>query len=302
MPAEIPPSADAARLRRAALGRTILGCPAALHILHKAGASISPQELRCAPIVLSQLLDDACPPAGFPTPEGNANRWLLPEPWNGRLHTAPLLFIGQNPSASFFEAYPTLSEARTDAAVTRWLHYFESRFDGDAIKDGTRVKLRQPKDGDLYAKPNRFLSQVLKTAEALYGRPVAPGTDYALTEGVRCKSKDAIGVHLAVDQCAARYMKETILLSPARVIVCLGGIARRALLAGLCPTADWRSSKEDACKFNTVVPLSLLDPAMEEGRQVLFLRHPGAFGKSGVLDAKLINTLRLCLTGANQSV
>lgn len=48
-----------------------------------------------------------CPPASSDDVVVDiAGRWLILEPWNGHLGNAPLLFIGQNPSASFREHHP----------------------------------------------------------------------------------------------------------------------------------------------------------------------------------------------------
>jgi uracil-DNA glycosylase len=60
-------------------------------------------------------------------------------------------------------------------------------------------------------------------------REVRPGVDYALTEVVHCKSRDEAGVASAVTVCAPLYLRRVIALSPARLIVVLGGHARNAV-------------------------------------------------------------------------
>jgi hypothetical protein len=59
----------------------------------------------------------------------------------------------------------------------------------------------------------------------LFGRAVAPGLDYALTEVVRCKSRREEGVREARDECARRYMMPTLEASRSVVIVTLGKLA-----------------------------------------------------------------------------
>ncbi len=58
-------------------------------------------------------------------------------------------------------------------------------------------------------------------------RDVEPGTDYALTEVVHCKSKSEIGVREAEDFCASRYFSRIVSVSGARIIVVLGKPARK---------------------------------------------------------------------------
>lgn len=280
-------SLDAGHAARKKLCERIVTCPTALNILRNAGATLDPADLRCAPVVLSQLMHQDCPPASSDDAGADiAGRWLVPEPWNGRLGNAPLLFIGQNPSASFREHYPSLAQAASTSAMQE---YFDTRFDGLAIRGGTRVKLKDEGKGNDYAGPNRFLSYLVQIAARLHGRPAKPGIDYALTEGVRCKSKDAIGVELAVGTCARRYMRETLALSPANVIVCLGAIARQSLLTAFeCRDAPRKVQQRFA--FGTSVPLSVLDGSSDH-RQILFLRHSAAFGAPQDIDPSIVAML-----------
>lgn len=140
-------------------------------------------------------------------------------------------------------AFANIIRCLAQTASNSSMHeYFDTRFDGLAIREGTCVKLNNEGKGSDYAAPNRFLSYLVQIAAQLHGRPAKPGIDYALTEGVRCKSKDAIGVELAVGTCTRRYMRETLALSPAHVIVCLGAIARQSLLTAF----EYCDTKENA--------------------------------------------------------
>lgn len=278
---------DTSHAARSKLCERIVNCPTALNILRNAGATLDSADLCCAPVVLSQLMHDDCPPASSDRAGADiAGRWLIPEPWNGHLGNAPLLFIGQNPSASFREHYPSLDQA---ASISAMQEYFDTRFDGLAIREGTRVRLKDQGNGSDYASPNRFLSHLVQIAARLYGRPAKPGIDYALTEGVRCKSKDAIGVELAVGTCARRYMRETLALSPAHVIVCLGAIARQSLLTAF-ECRDSPRQVRQRFAFGTSIPLSVLDGSSDH-RQILFLRHSAAFGAAQDIDPSIVAVL-----------
>lgn len=285
-------SLDAGHAARKRLCERIVTCPTALNILRNAGATLGSADLRCAPVVLSQLMHQDCPPASFDDAGADiAGRWLVPEPWNGHLGNAPLLFIGQNPSASFRENYPSLAQTPSTSAMQE---YFDTRFDGLAIREGTRVKLKDEGKGSDYAGPNRFLSYLVQIAAQLHGRPAKPGIDYALTEGVRCKSKDAIGVELAVGTCARRYMRETLALSPANVIVCLGAIARQSLLTAF-ERRDIPKRVQQRFAFGTSIPLSVLDNSSDH-RQILFLRHSASFGARQAIDPSIVAMLNEKLT------
>jgi len=58
---------------------------------------------------------------------------------------------------------------------------------------------------------------------------VVAGTDYALTEVVRCKSQGEEGVAEARATCVREYLEPTLAASAASVIVVLGAQAKRAV-------------------------------------------------------------------------
>jgi len=107
----------------------------------------------------------------------------------------------------------------------------------------------------------RYVKQL---AIKLMGRDVVPGTDYALTEVVHCKSRNEVGVAEAAKECVPRYLKRVLALSPAAVIVVLGTHARNG----------FRS------EFN-YPDAGIVSPPLEvEGRlrRIVFLANPGARG------------------------
>lgn len=236
----------------------VADCRVARSVLEQPLSRLNHGALRCAPLISAQLLagvGDADKPQAGTT-------WLLPEPWNGQLATAPILFIGQNPSANTKEDYPTLLKLERPAAHDELLEFFNGRFGPgkDApIADGTRVRLAA--DGSPGPK-NPFLGHVLKLATTLLGRPARPGEDYAITEAVRCKAARATGVEQALRTCA-RHLPSTLQLSGASVVVCLGSLAHRAF--------------EQASKQTELKPG---EPFSWEGRKVLFLAHSNARGNA----------------------
>ncbi len=106
--------ADSPKPRTTQLLGEITRCPEVLRVW--AGAGASP----CQRIVESQ----ASPRA----------RFQVPEPWSGRIESAPVLLISSNPSISDAEPYPRWDEDQ----ATR-LRFFNDRFgEGrDQIRKGS---------------------------------------------------------------------------------------------------------------------------------------------------------------------
>ena len=247
----------------------VVNCSGARAVLSKPMRELTPDQLRCAPVISAQLHAASTLSASH-----KELPWLPPEPWNGHLSTARLLFIGQNPSANHREDYPS---GATKWRKDRLLNYFETRFDGGGkapIFDGTRVRLL---DGG-HGKANPFLTAALKFARRLYGhgRTVRPGLDYALTEAVRCKAADAIGVHQAVESCARNFLRKTLMLSGATVVVCLGSMAHRAFTLA---TGVHKRSKALPFTWKT--------------KTVVFLAHPNARPNQGRRELTEATCLRL---------
>lgn len=126
----------------------------------------------------------------------------LPEPWNGEIETAPILFVSWNPSWNPNETFPT--RAWTDKAI---IGFFRTRFD----------------HSDQHSQTWREMRGI---AEHLLGRPAKAGVDYAGTDIVQCKGK---GAKEALAECSGRYLRRTLEASGARVVVALGKDARQKL-------------------------------------------------------------------------
>ncbi len=167
----------------------------------------------------------------------------VPEPWNGNLESAPILFVSSNPSISKIEVYPTKSWVEDDI-----YDFFINRFEGKwvnnnkgLLKDGTYSKnttdywdkitviasilLNKNKeliDSIFLSKDKneyKILVNILLKSEykALIGR------DFALTEIVHCKSTGETGLlKKCINQCFNAYLGEILKLSSAKLIIFLG--------------------------------------------------------------------------------
>jgi hypothetical protein len=143
----------------------------------------------------------------------------VPEPWNGELESARVLFVSSNPAIDSAELYPTPSWADTER-----IDFFRHRFSGgkQAWTDAFRTLL---KDGRYDAAPRagKYWAEIHNRAIELLGPEARPGIDYALTEVVHCKSSSNHGVKEARVECATRYLEPVLqVASSARVIVLVG--------------------------------------------------------------------------------
>jgi hypothetical protein len=199
----------------------------------------------CADIVLNQG-------------SANPDDFQLPAPWDGDLEGAPMLFIGSNPAISYEEDHPTWSWPDEFIA-----DFFSSRFGGgrkEWVKDGL---YRLLKDGSHSKQWPRYWASVGQRAAEIMDQGVAvPGVDYAMTAIVRCKSSAELGVKKAWEECANRYLERTLLLSGARLIVCLGSIAAKSV----------RSMYDIPEGVNTYGPVQI----GYSNRLFAFLPHPNA--------------------------
>lgn len=196
----------------------------------------------------------------FQTSE-NAEDRHVPEPWNGDICNAPILFISSNPALSYDEQYPTGDKARWPE--DRMVDFFIHRFGGGVEAWTWEGRRALQIDGSFPSKDGPFWSQIAGRARDILGRPDVRGKDWALTEIVHCKSHGGTGVSAAADFCADRYFERILQFSSARIVVFLGRknvwpVAQRILAVDL--------------------DNPLIGPMNVAGtwRYLAFLEHPGA--------------------------
>jgi hypothetical protein len=184
-------------------------------------------------------------------------RFQLPEPWVGQLDVAPILFVSSNPSIGK-DAHATGSSTRDQVWDSHHL-----AFGGGSrpyIVDGVKTT-------DLRGRPIkrvRYWSSIrARAGELMPDREVRPGTDYALTEVVHCKTEGEYGVTRAADTCYKLHMDEIwSVAKAARVIVVFGKIARERIL-GLGEVQPAHPIQRDLAGLR---------------RTIVFLPHPNARG------------------------
>ena len=162
-----------------------------------------------------------------------------PEPWMGGLAKANLLFVSSNPSINedphpLGEVFPTYEWSEADSA-----NFFVNRCDPED-KD-VKVTFKKPGQPDFLTlcydgeyrsgvsnpkRPQPTWKNTHDRAVELIGNSAHPHHNYAITEIVHCKSKDAKGVAEASAFCIEKWMNPIFTTSPARVVVLLGSKVR----------------------------------------------------------------------------
>lgn len=140
----------------------------------------------------------------------------VPEPWNGDIQGARLLYLSSNPSISEIEEYPQWNWQ--DGQIN---DFFHNRFGGGVKSWVSEGKYALAKDGS-YLPATAYWSEIANRSSELFGRQVVPGIDYALTEIVHCKSRNMIGVESAINECGARWLLRVLQVSGASVIASIG--------------------------------------------------------------------------------
>jgi uracil-DNA glycosylase len=211
-----------------------------------------------------------------------ASAFQLPEPWSGKIDTAPVLFISSNPSIDEREEYPDQSWR-----LDRTIDFFQNRFTSDAgwVRDGLYVLQR---DGSLSRQWVRFWAAARgRTCEILdKGKSqIKPGIDFALTEIVHCKSREEEGVKEARDFCSERYLERILSVAAAKVLVVFGGTAKHAIVRLFGPAMTLQSHDLNIVSIQNVP------------RMVVFLPHPNERGSMKTLRANIGDGALLLIRG-----
>lgn len=126
----------------------------------------------------------------------------IPEPWNGHLDTAEILFISSNPSIDPNENYPTAFWKDEDI-----ISFFENRFDNTPRNQWSRY-WKSIKNCAGWIIPNICFDKI------------------AITEIVHCKSKCEFGVYDCMNYCAEKWLKEVLSVYTGKYIVLVGKVAQ----------------------------------------------------------------------------
>lgn len=130
----------------------------------------------------------------------------IPEPYNGNLDTAKILFISSNPSIDTTEVYPTL----------KWNDSDIENFFTDRLAD----------------TPKQYWSAYWKAIEkwSSWILPDIPKSDLihniAITEVVHCKSRREFGVGACQKLCSEKWLNQVVQAFNGKYIVVVGNRAK----------------------------------------------------------------------------
>jgi hypothetical protein len=195
-------------------------------------ATLRGEPTACKKVVLCQTkLNTPLPPDVW------TRKHHVPVPWVGHLEEAPLLFLSSNPYVdhSYDESpasdprppLPTFNDATIEAppSLGRPFEAPKYEWEDDQIIDNNEAMYdvwTEPTGRRGYTDTNMALgdaspywSAAYSFASAAFGHPVRPGHDYALTEIVRCKSRDEKkGVDGAATTCVPAIWSGHCLFHP----------------------------------------------------------------------------------------
>lgn len=133
----------------------------------------------------------------------------LPEPWNGDISNAVILFISSNPSINQVdERYP--DETWSDNEVK---HFFSNRF------SEPYYQRRVP----FWTKIKKYASWILDIPQDDKSLP----NKICITEVVHCKSKQECGVREACTLCAEKWFSKVLNEFHGKYVVLLGVFAQK---------------------------------------------------------------------------
>jgi hypothetical protein len=145
------------------------------------------------------------------------DEFQLTEPWCGQIDRAPILFVSSNPSIG--DDQRALGRCSNEEAFDSH-HFALGGGRGTYTVDGVYTL---DSAGNRSKRPVVYWSRARDRAqELILGRQVIWGEDYAMTEIVRCKSRQEIGVVAALEECTSRHFDRTMSVAVARVIIAVG--------------------------------------------------------------------------------
>ena len=153
----------------------------------------------------------------------------IPEPWNGDIENAPILFVGLNPGFLDVELYPKLGnpywlQANGGFDEAKVEDFFEHRFNSrhQYVKYPNRTMIAS--GGYKLLRGRTFWGYVKSIADKVLNRASTPGTDFAITEIVHCKSRNIRCIHSkCYDKCFDQHFNNILSIAQnLQYIVVLG--------------------------------------------------------------------------------
>lgn len=177
----------------------------------------------------------------------DSSKFQLPEPWNGDIENAEIVFLGPNPGYDENEFYPDLNniywtpDTIEDFFQNRFSETTRSVINAPYIKTNTRSYKVLMKDME-YKNYTGFWSYVYKIANGeiyqKYKRDAIIGKDYCITEIVHCKSKTISSLTPScINNCVSKFLYRTLdAAANMKLLVVVGSQALDIIYKELCKT------------------------------------------------------------------
>ena len=134
----------------------------------------------------------------------------IPEPWNGNLQEAQILFISSNPSISSLEKEEYPVETWTENKIQEFfLNRFSTPYDKNNVRFWTYIKKYAGWTLDMDASDEELPKKI------------------CITEVVHCKSVNEKGVTECCDHCADKWLGKVLAEFQGQYIILLGSRAKR---------------------------------------------------------------------------
>lgn len=234
--------------------------------------------------------------------------YQFPEPWNGDIDNAPIIFIGLNPSFNANEVFPHddsntsapywCSPAGTNITIgdlslnqSNNEDFFENRFSSSKYKGMPFVEdLRVLLNNNTYSRRVRYWSFLEKVMRYELHNPCAMmGKDCALLEIVPCKSQKCEGIRAQIppknitvlDDFAARFWGRilTTLAQRERKIIVIGKDSSE-LIFNILKSIDPSFAKTQCfqCVWNNSLGVAFPVTISGTKMDVIFTKHPSSWG------------------------
>lgn len=173
----------------------------------------------------------------------------IPEPWNGDIENAPILFVGLNPGFLDVELYPKLGnpywmQANGGFDEAKVEDFFEHRFNSrhQYVQYPNRTKIA-PEEYK-WLRGRTFWGYVKSIADKVLNRVSNPGVDFAITEIVHCKSRDIRCIHSkCYDKCFDQHFNNILSIAQKlQFMVVLGSATRKRISKhfGISPVEKYK--------------------------------------------------------------
>lgn len=206
----------------------------------------------------------------------------IPEPWNGDIENAPILFVGLNPGFLDVELYPklgnqywTLANGKFDTVKVE--DFFEHRFNSSYqyVKYPNRTKIVPA--GYKLLRGRTFWAYVKSIADKILNTSNSnPGVDFAITEIVHCKSQNISCIHsTCYDICFNKHFGNILSIAQnLQYIVVLGRPTRDRISKYFGISSASKNQWYNVNLNNKTIKIIFVDHNAARGASVGNIPHP----------------------------